>query len=114
MGCRYSPAWGAYRKDAYSKSSQTMKNLVCCDGQFACSPYQPNQGAGCSYQSACPTLGAGDPDSKFHRSMAGKDLAYPQENQDIRFSSSFPDWPLTTTHQNYAAIYKGSSPTAYS
>jgi hypothetical protein len=39
-----------------------MKNLVCCDGGFACSPYQPNSVAGC-YQKACPTLGAGDPAS---------------------------------------------------
>jgi hypothetical protein len=59
-----SPAWGAYRQDAYAGAGRTMKSLVCCDGGMVCSPYQPNDSPGCSYHTACPTLGAGDPESK--------------------------------------------------
>lgn len=43
------PAWGAYREDAYSTRGMTIKNLVCCDAGFACSPYQPNNAIGCNY-----------------------------------------------------------------
>ncbi len=39
--CRDIPAWGAYRGATYA-SHGLMKNLVCCDGPFRCSPYQPN------------------------------------------------------------------------
>lgn len=109
-----------------------MKNLVCCDFGFRCSPYQPNnvpvrqptylsnaslqhrdrdtcidypfialqargvtstllvfvlpQG-GCPYQQACPSLGAADPESRYH-SKAAQDLHYPQADEAIRKSSS--------------------------
>lgn len=49
FGCRMRPAWGAYREDAYSTRGMTIKNLVCCDAGFACSPYQPNNAIGCNY-----------------------------------------------------------------
>ena len=38
--------------------------------------------------------------------MYGKDLAYPQVDQDFRMSTSQPDWPLATSGKNYAALYK--------
>lgn len=84
----------------------TMKDLVCCAGTFFCSPFQPNNSPGCSYTAACPTLGAGDPDSRFHARMFGKDLAYPQVDQQVRMSTSQPDWPLATNGKNYASLYK--------
>jgi hypothetical protein len=82
--CRDYLAYGAYRQGAYAEGGHTMKDLVCCSGTFSCSPYQPNNGPGCSFASACPTLGAGDPGSKFHATMKGKDLSYPQEDQELR------------------------------
>jgi hypothetical protein len=39
--CRDVPAWGAYRGATYN-SHGLMRNLVCCDAAFRCSPYQPN------------------------------------------------------------------------
>lgn len=83
-----------------------MKDLVCCAGTFFCSPFQPNNSPGCSYTAACPTLGAGDPDSRFHARMYGKDLTYPQVDQQVRMSTSQPDWPLATNGKNYASLYK--------
>ena len=139
-----------------------MKSLVCCDGNFRCSPYQvrtgqdrreenegrcahlilfpptrprfllitvypthpptpnnpssrqPNNSPGCSFAAACPTLGSADPASPFHGKRGVKDDTYPQTDQAIRFSSSFPDWPMPTTGGNYAEIYKKSTPSAYS
>lgn len=110
--CKNNPAWGGYRHEAYA--SNTIKNLVCCDGGFSCSPYQPNQNPGCSIENACPTLGAGDPHSRFHSILFQNDTHWPQYNQSIRWSSSLPDWPVSTLGTNYASIYKGSSQEAYS
>jgi len=56
--------------------------------------------------SACPTLGAGDPASRFHSRMYGKDISYPQVDQQVRMSSDQPDWPLASNGKNYAALYK--------
>lgn len=68
--------------------------------------HQPQQ----SQHSACPTLGAGDPQSRFHARMYGKDLAYPQVDQQVRMSTSQPDWPLATNGRKYAGLYKSLGP----
>lgn len=45
--------------------------------------------------------------------MYGKDLAYPQVDQQLRMSTSQPDWPLATNGRSYAGLYKTLGP-AYS
>ena len=35
--CKKRPAWGPYRQDAYAAGGE-MKNLLCCDMGFGCSP----------------------------------------------------------------------------
>lgn len=112
--CRDVPAWGAYRGSAYAGNGN-MKSLVCCDTGFRCSPYQPNNvPGGCPYNQACPTLGSSDPMSSFHGHRDIDDSTYPQYDEQIRMSSSLPDWPMPTKGGNYAEIYKKSSPSAYS
>lgn len=108
--CRDVPAWGAYRGATYG-SHGLMRNLVCCDAAFRCSPYQPNNvPGGCPYDQACPTLGSADPASPFHGQRGVDDKGYPQFDEEIRKSSSEPDWPLPTKGAGYAKIYKDSSP----
>ena len=119
-GCKGNKAWGGYRHGVYSDASSggsgnTMKNLVCCDGGFSCSPYQMNINPGCDIHRACPTLGAADPNSKYHKSHFLTDTKWPQMDQDMRWSSSLPDWPVSTINGgNYAELYKRASPEAYS
>ncbi len=62
----------------------------------------------------CPTLGSSDPASPFHGRRGVDDSGYPQFDEEIRKSSSEPDWPLPTKGAGYATIYKLSSPVAYS
>ncbi|KAM3574150.1 hypothetical protein VYU27_003869 [Nannochloropsis oceanica] len=113
MLCRDVPAWGAYRGAAYAGNGN-MKSLVCCDSGFRCSPYQPNNvPGGCPYAQACPTLGSSDPASSFHHKKGVSDATYPQYDEEMRMSSSLPDWPMPTKGENYAQIYKESSPSAY-
>lgn len=82
------PAWGAYRGATYN-SHGLMRNLVCCDASFRCSPYQPNNvPGGCPYDQACPTLGSADPSSPFHGQRGVDDKGYPQFDEEIRKSSS--------------------------
>ncbi|EWM21297.1 hypothetical protein Naga_100997g1 [Nannochloropsis gaditana] len=92
-----------------------MSDLVCCAGTFSWSPYQPNNGPGGSYAMACPTLGAGDPKSPFHAERGGRepDVDYPQKDQQVRMSSPWPDWPLSTQNGNYAMQYKDRNPSVY-
>lgn len=86
--CRDLPAWGAYRGATYN-SHGLMRNLVCCDAAFRCSPYQPNNvPGGCPYDQACPTLGSADPASPFHGQRGIDDKGYPQFDEEIRKSSS--------------------------
>ena len=61
---------------------------------------------------ACPTLGAGDPSSPFFGQV--QDLEWPQQDEKVRFSSVWPDWPLSTGGTNYAKLYNDVSPTSYS
>lgn len=42
---------------------------------------------GCPYEQACPSLGAADPESRYH-SKAAQDLHYPQADEAIRKSST--------------------------
>lgn len=46
--------------------------------------------------------------------MYGKDVAYPQVDQQVRMSSTRPDWPLASNGKNYAALYKDVASSAYS
>jgi hypothetical protein len=118
-GCRNSPAFGGFRESVYYDydNSNTMKNLVCCDGNLRCSPYQRNDAGGdCRLPNACPTLGSIDKESEWHTEdqIERDKTRYPQWWQEMRWSSDYPDWPLSSLGINYAEIYKASSPDAYS
>ena len=94
-----------------------MKNLVCCDGSLGCSPYQRNDAGGnCRLPNACPRLGAIDEESEWHNEeqIENDKNRFPQWWQEMRWSSNYPDWPLSSLGNNYAQIYKRSSPKAYS
>lgn len=113
--CRDNLAYGGYRRGVYAAQGHKMTDLVCCAGSFSWSPYQPNNSPAGSYSMACPTLGAGDPSSPYHSSKGGKspDLEYPQKDQEVRMSSPWPDWPLSTMGGNYATQYKDRNPSVY-
>jgi len=118
-GCQESPAFGGFRGSLYYEydNRNTMKNLVCCDGSLGCSPYQRNDAGGsCRLPNACPTLGAIDEESEWHNEeqIENDKSRFPQWWQEMRWSSNYPDWPLSSLGNNYAQIYKTSSPKAYS